>query len=48
MASPVETLVRSVVNKGVEVLSEHNRKRLPPPIAPHPFLSGCTGRCGRR
>ena len=40
MASPVETLIRSAVGKGVEVLAEHNRKRLRQPTAPHPFLSG--------
>ena len=40
MASPVETLIRSAVGKGVEVLAAHNRKRLPQPTAPHPFLSG--------
>ena len=40
MASPVQTLIRSAVGKGVEILAEHNRKRLPQPTAPHPFLSG--------
>ncbi len=40
MASSVETVIRSVVGKGVEVLASHNRKRLPQPTAPHPFLSG--------
>ncbi len=40
MASPVETLVRSVVGKGIEVLAEHNRKHLPKPTTPHPFLDG--------
>ena len=38
MASPVETLIRSAVAKGVETLANHNRKRLPTP--PHPFLTG--------
>ncbi len=40
MASSVETLIRSAVGKGVEALAAHNRKRLPQPTAPHPFLSG--------
>ena len=40
MASPVETLIRSAVGKGIEVMAQHNRKRLPQPTAPHPFLSG--------
>ena len=40
VASSVETLIRSAVGKGVEALATHNRKRLPQPTAPHPFLSG--------
>ena len=40
MASSVETLIRSAVAKGVEALATHNRKGLPQPTAPHPFLSG--------
>ena len=40
MASPVETLIRSAVGKGVEALAAHNRWRLPQPSEPHPFLSG--------
>ncbi len=40
MASAVETLIRSAVGKGVETLAAHNRRRLPQPTTPHPFLSG--------
>ncbi len=40
MASPVETLIRSSVEKGVDAVSSFNRKRLAPPTKPHPFLSG--------
>ena len=40
MASSVETLIRASVGKGVEALAAFNRKRLPEPTAPHPFLSG--------
>ena len=40
MASSVETLIRSSVGKGVEAIAAFNRRRLPEPTAPHPFLSG--------
>lgn len=36
----VETLIRSVVGRGVGLVANFNRKRLPEPDAPHPFLSG--------
>ncbi len=36
----VETAIRSAVGKGIELLADYNRKRLPMPAAPHPFLSG--------
>ncbi|MHB8284392.1 MAG: 8'-apo-carotenoid 13,14-cleaving dioxygenase [Caulobacteraceae bacterium] len=40
MASAVETLVRSSVEKGVDALATFNRKRLTPHAKTHPFLSG--------
>ncbi len=40
MGSPVETLIRNVVGKGVEALAAFNRARLPEPTEPNPFLSG--------
>ena len=40
MPSSVETLIRSAIGRGVDALATHNRKRLPRPTAPHPFLSG--------
>ncbi len=40
MASPVETLIRRSVEKGMERLAAFNRERLPEPKQPHPFLSG--------
>ena len=40
MASAVETLIRIGVGKGVHALAAFNRKRLPQPTAPHPYLSG--------
>ena len=36
----VETLIRSVVERGVEFVADFNRKRLPEPETPHPFLTG--------
>jgi carotenoid cleavage dioxygenase len=39
MASMIETTIRNTVTKGINVLAEHNRKRLPQDGA-HPFLSG--------
>lgn len=40
MASAVETVIRSTVTKGVGLLADYNRRRLPKTDAPHPFLSG--------
>ena len=40
MASAVESLIRSGVGKGVQALAGFNRRRLPQPTAPHPYLSG--------
>jgi carotenoid cleavage dioxygenase-like enzyme len=40
MASAVETAIRSVVTKGVVALAGFNRKRMPTPDTPHPYLTG--------
>jgi len=40
MASAVETAIRSVVTKGVTALAGYNRRRMPVPDAPHPYLTG--------
>ena len=40
MASAVETLIRSSVTRGVEALAAFNRRRMPRPAGPHPFLTG--------
>jgi carotenoid cleavage dioxygenase len=40
MASSVETLIRGTVTKGIGAIAEFNRKRLPDPTTPHPFLTG--------
>ncbi len=40
MASAVETAIRSVVTKGVVALAGFNRKRMPAPDTPHPYLTG--------
>ena len=40
MASAFETLIRSGVGKGLQAVAGFNRKRLPQPTAPHPYLSG--------
>ena len=40
MASSVEAVIRGAVGKGINLLAGYNRKRLPQPAAPHPFLSG--------
>ncbi len=40
MASSVETLIRSVVTKGVLKVAAFNRNRMPSPKTPHPFLTG--------
>ena len=39
MGSPIETLIRSAVTKGVDALSDFNRKRMPTPAGDHPFLT---------
>jgi len=40
MASAVETAIRSTIAKGIGVVADFNRRRMPEPDAPHPFLSG--------
>jgi carotenoid cleavage dioxygenase-like enzyme len=40
MGSPFETLIRGTMSKGIEVIAEYNRKRLPPMIGDNPFLTG--------
>jgi carotenoid cleavage dioxygenase len=40
MGSPIETLVRGTVAKGLEALAEFNRGRMPAPAEENPFLSG--------
>lgn len=40
MASSVETLIRSVVTKGVTTVAAFNRDRMKVPAAPHRYLSG--------
>ena len=40
MASTLETLIRRAVFKGIRLIAEFNRRRLPAPAGPHPFLSG--------
>ncbi|MBC7493169.1 MAG: carotenoid oxygenase family protein, partial [Novosphingobium sp.] len=40
MASSVETLIRSVVTKGVSKVAEFNRDRMKAPDQAHPYLSG--------
>jgi carotenoid cleavage dioxygenase len=40
MGSPVETLIRSSITKGVEALAAFNRRRLPRMEGAHPFLTG--------
>lgn len=40
MASPVETMIRSVVTKGVMTIAGFNRNRMSSPQTPHPFLTG--------
>lgn len=40
MGSPIETLIRRTVTKGVEALAAHNRRRLEPPPDGNPFLTG--------
>ncbi len=40
MASAAETLIRSAIATGVGIVADFNRKRLPEPTTPHPFLTG--------
>jgi carotenoid cleavage dioxygenase-like enzyme len=40
MGSPIETLIRGTMTKGIEVLADFNRKRLPPLSGDNPFLTG--------
>jgi carotenoid cleavage dioxygenase len=40
MGSPIETLLRGAVTKGVEALADFNRKRMPTPTEANPFLTG--------
>jgi carotenoid cleavage dioxygenase len=40
MASPLETLIRGTVTKGILKVAEFNRNRLAEPDQPHPFLTG--------
>jgi len=40
MGSPIETLIRSTVTKGVEALAQFNRRRLSAPAGGNPFLTG--------
>lgn len=40
MASKVETIIRGAVTSGLRHISNFNRKRLPIPTDPHPYLTG--------
>ncbi|MEJ2409664.1 MAG: carotenoid oxygenase family protein [Novosphingobium sp.] len=40
MALALETTIRSIVRGGISTLAEFNRKRLPLPDKPHPYLRG--------
>jgi carotenoid cleavage dioxygenase-like enzyme len=40
MASAIEATIRGAVSKGIGVLADFNRHRIPEGDAPHPFLSG--------
>ena len=40
MPSPIESLIRGAVTKGVMKVAEFNRNRLAPPDKPHPYLTG--------
>ncbi len=40
MGSPIETLIRGAVTKGIDALAKFNRKRLPAPAGDSPFLAG--------
>jgi carotenoid cleavage dioxygenase len=40
MVSPIETLIRGTVTKGIDALAKFNRKRLAAPAGDSPFLTG--------
>ncbi len=40
MASPVESMIRRTVTKGIMKVAKFNRDRAPAPEQPHPFLNG--------
>ncbi len=40
MTNLAETMIRGVMAKGVTALAAFNRRRLPAPTGPHPFLTG--------
>jgi len=40
MGSPIETMIRGAVAKGIDALAEFNRKRLPVPLGDNPYLTG--------
>ncbi len=40
MASTIETAVRSAVGKGLGMIAEYNRRRLPETSGPNPYLTG--------
>jgi carotenoid cleavage dioxygenase len=40
MPSPIETMIRKTVTKGMMAVAAFNRARIPAPEKPHPFLSG--------
>ncbi len=40
MGSPIETLIRGAVTRGVEALATFNRRRMPTPTHANPFLTG--------
>lgn len=40
MGSPIETLIRGTVTRGIEALAAHNRKNLPKSTQANPFLTG--------
>jgi carotenoid cleavage dioxygenase len=40
MGSPIETVIRETMAKGLEALAEFNRARLPEPAEGNPFLTG--------
>src|SRR5688500_13153821 len=40
MAIAIETAIRSVITRGIMTLAEFNRRRLPQPNRPHPYVTG--------